>query len=104
MSNENPNLSQKQFNQAKVTRLLTAAGEDRRRRGKTRKRSSYPVYHPGFDYSPVDANTTAIQWHGSGNGPTNPEARKGHHDNIVQALKTAGISAEVHGDAIHVKH
>lgn len=98
------NLSPIQFNQAKVTRILKAAGEERRRRGTTRKRSSYPVYHSGFEYTPVDGNTTAIQWHGSGNGRVNPEARKSHHDNIVQALKTAGISAEVHGDVVHVKH
>ena len=100
MSNLNP----KQFQQAKVTRILKAAGEERRRRGTTRKRTSYPVWHAGFDYTPVDANTTALEWHGNGNGRVNEEARDQHHARILEALTAAGMSAKMHEGKIHLKH
>lgn len=102
----NPNLSSKQFRQAKVTRVLNEAGIPRRRKGKTRKRSSWPVYHAGVTYTPVDEGTTAIEYVGSGNGSRQGDAplRERYHPRIVEALKAAGFNAEEHGDQVHVEH
>lgn len=95
------NLSPKQFNKAVVTRTLTAAGVQRSKPNKVRG-TRFKLPGSGFNYHPIDENTTAIRY--SDLGATDPERRAGEHEKIFNSLKAAGYDVEMHPNEVRVKH
>jgi len=96
------NLSLQQFNQAKITRILTNAGLSKSTPSKYKK-GKIKGGGEGFAYDYPDEDTMNIRWKPTAGSVISDEERSRNHDKITKALTDAGLNPTKHPNGVHLK-